>query len=240
MKSNTFLTAALAGIIGLAAGFLIANKINRSEFEKLRTSSAAAPANSNTGSEFDLSDEEINAKLDEAAANSNDVQFQKLLGISLYRFGTMKRDAALIEKALVPLARANDLDPKDNETISTLGNAYFDIGYFKKDNDALVKSREYYEVLLKARPDDVETRTDLGLTYFLIEPPQLEKAASEFEQSLSKDPKHEKTLQFYVQTLAKLDRTKEANDALAKLRTANPNNPTLTELKNFLDQPKTQ
>ena len=240
MKSNTLITAALAGIIGLAAGFLIANKLNRSELEKLRSGTPAATSNPGTSSEFDLSDEEINAKLDEAAANSNDVQFQKRLGISLYRFGTMKRDAVLIEKALVPLARANALDQDDNETIATLGNAYFDIGYFKKDNDALVKSREYYEVLLKARPDDVETRTDLGLTYFLIEPPQFETAAKEFEKSLAKDPKHEKTLQFYVQTLAKLNRSKEANDALAKLRAANPQNPTLGELTAFINSQPAQ
>ena len=184
---------------------------------------------------MDLTDDEIEAKLNEAAASPSDVQFQKRLGISLYRYGTIKRDAATIEKALVPLGRANTIAPDDKEVISTLGNAYFDIGYFKKANESLVKSREYYEILLKARPDDVETRTDLGLTYFLTDPPEFEKAAIEFQRSLEKNPSHEKTLQFYVQTLVKLNKTKEANEALAKLREANPKNPALSDLSNFIN-----
>lgn len=240
MKANTILIAVVSALIGLAAGFLIANKINRSEFEKLRTASETTKSMANSGSEFDLSDEEIDAKLREAASNPDDREFQKRLGISLYRFGTMKRDAAMIEKSLAPLTRANELDPSDNEIVSTLGNAYFDIGYFKKDNESLIKSRQFYEPLLKKKADDVETRTDLGLTFFLVEPPELEKAAKEFEQSLQTDPKHEKTLQFYVQTLAKLNRKKEAGEALAKLRAANPKNPTLNELATFIDNPTAQ
>jgi tetratricopeptide (TPR) repeat protein len=235
MNSNTVLVAIVTLVIGLAAGFMIANKVNRSELGAVRTVTDTTQSNSNVGSELDLTDNEIDAKLSEADASSNDIQFQKRLGISLYRYGTMKRDASIIEKALVPLGRANTIAPDDKEIISTLGNAYFDIGYFKKENGPLVKSRDYYEILLKARPDDIETRTDLGLTYFLVEPPDFEKAAIEFQRSLEKDPKHEKTLQFYVQTLVKLNRTKEANDALAKLRAANPKNPALSELTNFVN-----
>jgi tetratricopeptide (TPR) repeat protein len=234
MNSNTILIAVIALVIGLAAGFMIANKLNRSELETARTSSEAAQKTSNSGTELDLSDSEIDAKLSEAAASPDDGQFQKRLGISLYRYGTMKRDASIIEKALVPLNRANAIAPDDKEIISTLGNAYFDIGYFRKENEPLVKSRQYYEVLLNTRPDDVETRTDLGLTYFLVEPPDFEKAAVEFQRSLNKDPKHEKTLQFYIQTLVKLNKTKEANDALTKLRATNPKNPALADLASFI------
>lgn len=238
MQVKHFLITILVGILGVAAGFLIANKLNRSEFERMRSEAETTKTAAN--SDADLSIEEIDAKLREAADSPDDMQFQKRLGISLYRFGTMKRDAAIIEKALEPLKRAIDIDPNDKETISTLGNAYFDIGYFKKDNEALTRSREYYEQLLNARPDDVETRTDLGLTYFLTDPPDLETAAENFEMSLKQDPKHEKTLQFYIQTLAKQKKYDKARTLLAKLREANPKNPALNDLAAFIDQPAAQ
>jgi tetratricopeptide (TPR) repeat protein len=240
MQARHYLITALAGVVCLAAGFLIANKLNRSEFERLRAGAETVKTSTNSNSGFDLSEEEINAKLNEAAQSPDDLQFQKRLGISLYRFGTMKRDAAIIEKALVPLQRANSAEPDDKETIAALGNAYFDIGYFNKDNDSLVKSRDYYEILLNARPDDVETRTDLGLTFFLTEPPDLKNATKNFELSLAIDPKHEKTLQFYIQTLAKQNKTDKAKVALAKLREANPKNPALAELTTFIEQPTVQ
>src|SRR5215213_3100816 len=240
MQARQYLVTALVGLVCLAAGFLIANKLNRSEFERLRAAAETVKSTTNSNSGLDLSDEEINAKLEEAARSPEDLQFQKRLGISLYRFGTMKRDAAIIAKALVPLQRANSAEPDDKETIATLGNAYFDIGYFNKDNDSLARSRGYYESLLKARPDDVETRTDLGLTYFLSEPPDLENAAKNFELSLATDPKHEKTLQFYVQTLAKQNKTDKAKVALAKLREANPKSPAIAELATFIKQPTVQ
>ena len=238
MQLKHYLITILVGVIGVAAGFLLANKINRSEFERLRAETEIT--RSATNSNADLSTEEIDAKLREAAESPNDAQFQKRLGVSLYRFGTMKRDAVIIEKALEPLRRAYEIDPNDKETISTLGNAYFDIGYFKKDNEALIRSREYYEPLLKTRPDDVETRTDLGLTYFLTDPPDLESAARNFEMSLDEDPKHEKTLQFYIQTLARQNKQDKARTLLAKLREANPKNPALNDLAAFVEQPTAQ
>ena len=112
MRANHYLIAILVGIIGFAGGFLLANKLNRSEFERLRAESDSSKKTASSASEFDLSDEEIDAKLKEAADTPNDVQFQKQLGVSLYRFGTMKRNAPIIEKALVPLKRASQLDPR--------------------------------------------------------------------------------------------------------------------------------
>jgi tetratricopeptide (TPR) repeat protein len=238
MQVRHYLITGLIGLLGVAVGFLIANKLNRSEFERMRAETEATKSAASSNPE--LTDEEIDAKLREASESPDDVQFQKRLGISLYRFGTMKRDAAVVEKALEPLRRANQLDPNDNEIISTIGNAYFDIGYFKKDNDALARSREYYEPLLEARPDDVETRTDLGLTYFLTDPPDLDAAAKQFEMSLQQDPKHEKTLQFYIQTLAKQRKQEKARELLAKLKEANPRNPTLNDLSAFIEQPTAQ
>jgi hypothetical protein len=59
-----------------------------------------------------LSDEEIDAKIAEADSNPENLQFQKGLGVALYRYGAMRQDVAVIDKALKILERAHQLDPK--------------------------------------------------------------------------------------------------------------------------------
>jgi len=239
MQGKHFLITALVGLAAFVGGFLLANNLNRSETNRLRseieTSKNTAPATSGSQTGVLLSDEEIDAKIAEADSNPENLQFQKGLGVALYRYGAMRQDVAVIDKALKILERAHQLDPKDPELLTTLGNAHFDIGYFGKDNDAFARARGFYEAALTSRPDNVELITDLALTYYLQQPPDLEKAASQFERSLAKDPKHEKTLQFYIQTLIKQNKKEKASEELARLREANPKNPSLAELTELVN-----
>ncbi len=220
----------IAGIVCFVAGFSFANYLNRSELsglrgenERLKTSQSSDP------SQVDLSDEEIEAKLAEANQNSGNFAFQKSLGLGLYRYGAIKQDKAIIEKALPVLIRAYGLDASDYDVIVGLGNTYYDIGYFGKDNPSFERSREFYSKALAKRPDDIEVRTDLGLTYFLQEPPDYPTAIAEFEKSLAIDPKHEKTLSFAA--LAMKNQSKEPAKYSSVLRTVNPNSPTLREIE---------
>lgn len=219
----------IAGIVCFVAGFSFANYLNRSELsglrgenERLKTSQSSDP------SQVDLTDEEIEAKLSEASQNSGDFAFQKSLGLGLYRYGAIKQDKAIIEKALPVLIRAYGLDATDYDVIVGLGNTYYDIGYFGKDNASFERSREFYNKALAKRPDDIEVRTDLGLTYFLQAPPDYSTAIAEFEKSLAINPKHEKTLSFAA--LAMKNQNKDAAKYSNVLRTVNPNSPTLREI----------
>jgi tetratricopeptide (TPR) repeat protein len=232
MQPKHFLISAIVGLVAFVGGFLLANNLNRSETERLRSELEAAKSSANSDSQSDasLSDDEINAKIAEAEDNAQNVQFQKGLGIALYRYGAMKQDASVIERSIPILERANRLDPKDADVLTALGNAHFDVGYYKKDNDAFVRSRTFYESASKIRPEDVELIADIGLTYYLQQPPDLERAAAEFARSLSKDRKHEKSLQFYIQTLVKQNKHEQASEQLAKLREVNPQNSSIGEL----------
>jgi len=232
MQPKHFLISAIVGVVAFVCGFLLANNLNRSETERLRSEVEAARSSGDPDSKSDtsLSDDEINAKIAEADGNAQNFQFQKGLGIALYRYGAMKQDASVIERSIPILERAHQLDPKDADVLTTLGNSHFDIGYYKKDNNAFARSRTFYETALKTRPDDVELMTDVGLTYYLQQPPDLERAAAEFARSLSKNPKHEKSLQFYIQTLVKQNKQEKAGEQLAKLREINPQNSSIGEL----------
>lgn len=230
----------IAVVISFIGGFFLANSLNRGELEALKAENARAKTTQSSSNpnntEMTLSDEEIQKRIGEADQNPTNTQFQKSLGLALYRYGSMKQDTKLLGDVERILKRAYDQNPSDREVSVTLGNLYFDIGYFNKDNANLQKAREFYEKLLARTPNDVEIRTDNALTYFLQNPPDNDRAIAEFEKSLKDNPKHEKTLQFLIQALLKQGKTQEAESYLAKLKEVNPNTPDLAEIQKQIAQ----
>lgn len=223
----------IAAIVFFVSGFVLANFLNRNELnalrgenERLKTAQTDA-AKSNA--EVTLSDEEIADKLAEAERNPSNFAFQKSLGLGLYRYGAIKKDKDIIEKAIRVLERAYTVNANDYDLIVSLGHAHYDVGYFGKNNASFERSREFYNKALAKRSDDVDIRTDLGMTYFLQDPPDYGAAFGEFERSLAINPKHEKTLAFAA--LALKNQNKDFSKLTATLRIVNPNNPTLRELE---------
>jgi tetratricopeptide (TPR) repeat protein len=238
MNGRTTFFIFIAAVLGLAAGFILANSINRNELsvlraenERLKTEGAAGAAADQKSS---LSDDEINATIAKADESPSEFDVQRNVGVAIYRYGAMKQDEKLIRQAVRILDRAANLRPDDYDVVLSLANANFDVGYFSKDNDALTKARTFYSKALVSKPDNVDIRTDLGLTYFLQNPPELENAAMEFKKCLEKNPKHEKSLQFLVQTLIKQDKSPEASEYLERLRSVNPKNESIGELTSML------
>ena len=79
MQAKHYLISALVGVTAFIGGFLLANNLNRSETERLRTALEAAKISANQDSKSDtsLSDEEINAKIAEAEGNAQNFPFQR-------------------------------------------------------------------------------------------------------------------------------------------------------------------
>jgi tetratricopeptide (TPR) repeat protein len=242
MKSKVLLLSIAAVIVSFAGGFLLANALNRKELSVLRTENERLEnaQNNNQTKEFEstLTDDEISQKIAEANQNPNDFAFQKNLGLALYRYAAVKEDTNLLERVSLLLKRANTLNAKDYDVIVALGNANFDIGYFKKDNQKFQMAREFYQKALEQKPNDSDVRTDLGLTYFLTDPPETDEAVSEFQKSLQTNNKNEKALQYLTKALLNQNKTREAEKYLALLREVNQNNEVLPELATQLEQSK--
>jgi tetratricopeptide (TPR) repeat protein len=238
MNGRTTVFIIIAAALGLAAGFVLANSINRSELSTLRAENESLKTSGSAGAKADstpaLSEEEINATIARADQAPNDFELQRNIGVAIYRYGAMKQDEKLIRQSVQILNRAAALRPDDYDVNLSLANANFDVGYFTKNNPSLVSAREYYTKALREKPENVDIRTDLGLTYFLQTPPDLENAVAEFKKALEKNPKHEKTLQFMVQTLIKQNKSSEASQYLERLRSVNPKNESLGELTSML------
>lgn len=235
MNKKMFWLSIVAVIASFIGGFFTANSLNRKDLSALRVENENLKKNRTASSQSDeelsLTDEEIRAKISEADRNPNNLAFQKNLGLALYNYAAMKQNAELLAEVSRLLTRVYENNPNDYEAIVTLGNINFDIGYFNKNNENLKKARGFYQKALEQKPKDADVQTDLGLTYFLSNPPETDAAIVDFKKSLQTNPKHEKTLQVIIQALLSQNKQDEAEKYIARLREINPNNQILTTVK---------
>ena len=237
MSSRVILIIILTAVAAFAAGFMVANSLNRNALHGVRAdgernTNQTAPANDDPG--LTINNEEISAKIAEADRNPSDLQYQKNLGLSLYKYAAMKQDMRLLNEAERLLSRAAGLDPKDRDVLVGLGNARFDIGFFAKDRAAFERARESYSKALVLEPSDVDVRCDLALTYFLQEPPDLDKSVAEFQTGLKSKPDHERSLQFLIQALVRQSKLEDAKRVLADLKQKHPNNQAIPDLTSMV------
>ena len=233
MHKNTILFVIIAAFAGFVGGFWLANSINRSAANTAISQKPPANSNSNslqTKGEPDLTDDELKAKIAEADKNPGNFAFQKELGIALYRYAAMKQDPSVLAESARILDRANSLNSKNFDVLVAAGNAHFDIGFAKKDAAQYQKAREIYTRVLEIKPGDADVSTDLGLTYFLQEPPSYDKAVAQLQKVSDANPKHTRSLQFLVRVFVKQNKLPEAEKALAKLKGIDPNYDAIPDL----------
>ncbi len=240
MNTKNFWLSIVAVIISFGGGFLLANALNRNEISTLQAENARLKTAQDTQkqdeAELSLSGDEIKQKIAEADQNPTNFAFQRSLGVALYNYASMKQDTDLLNEISRILMRVYENNPKDADVAATLGNINFDIGYVKKNNESFQKAREFYQKSLDQKPNDANVRTDLGLTYFLANPPETDKAITEVQKSLAIDSKHEKSLQVMTQALVSKDKLPEAAKYLTRLEAVNPNNSTIPDLSAKIKQ----
>lgn len=241
MNKKSLWISIIAVGLSFVGGFLLANALNRSQMDSISGENGRLKAEQSRQSEGasreSLSSEEIQDKIAEADQNPGNFQFQKNLGLALYRYSAMKKDAAMLPDAIRLLERANGIKPGDRDVQLGLGHGYFDSGYYNKNNKSFESAREYYRQALTEKPGDADIRTEIGLTYFLQDPPDLRMATENFEASLAIDPQHEKTLQFLIQSLVKQNEVEKAGQYLEHLKAANPASEALSELSRLVTNP---
>lgn len=138
--------------------------------------------------------------------------------------------AQQVQQAAQPMLETLKQNPNDVETLTKLGNLYYDAQQFDK-------AVEYYGKVLGANPRNVNVRTDMGTAYWYMNNP--DRAISEFEKSLSYEPTHPQTLfnLGMVKWQGKKD-AKGAVEAWEKLLKMNPAYPEKDRVQTLISQAK--
>lgn len=241
MKIENILFGVAGLLVGLIVGFAFANSINKTatmqavpaasvasnttsgnpalppDHPPIGTSagnsSGASTANGPTGAP----QAQITEAIEKAKGDPKNFEAQMTAADLYYQIQRFE-DAAKFYEAAVKLK------PGDTEPLIKLGNALFDA-------EKYAEAEKWYILALEKEPKNINVRTDLGLTYFLREPAELDKAIKEFNTSLGYEPDHEITLQNLA--LAYRDKGDTANlqKTIAKLKSINPQNPALPQLE---------
>lgn len=217
MKKESLLFGIIGLLGGLVIGFITTNSYNRSV---LQNQTVQIPPNMqmmNQPNNPTAAMPEVDEALKKADNEPDNFDAQLKVGEMFQRINNF-------EKALTYIEKANKIKPDDYKAIVLLGNVNFELKRFEE-------AQKWYEQALAKKPDDVSVRSDLGLTFFLREKIDIDRAIKEYKTSLSINPNHEPTLQnLAVAYLEKKDNA-GLQETIAKLEKVNPNNKIIQSLK---------
>jgi tetratricopeptide (TPR) repeat protein len=247
----------VGAVLGFFVGFMLANNLNRQEQDKLRaeltrpqpnakdnpaggSKQQAQTAAGDDASIPTLTDEQLNNAIAKADASPADADLQKQVGQNLYVYAWVKNKPEILPDVARVLKRAHELDPKDFKTALMGGDALFLAARDGGDTKQLADARKLYEDALALKPDDAESRTKLGMTYFYDKPPDPKRAISEYRRVLQADPRQEMALQSLAAALIETGSLDEAAKRLDELEKVNPSNQELSNLRAQLEQKKNE
>jgi tetratricopeptide (TPR) repeat protein len=256
-NSKVFIAGAACLILGFAAGFFLANGLNRQEQDRLRAEvtnlkAGVPPANgtdpappadrgrptqaSGEDSFPRLTDEQLANAVSKADAAPADAELQRKVGQALYVYAWQENKASILPDVARILKRAHELDPEDYKTTVMAGDAQFLIARSGGDKKPLGEARKLYEAALAAKPDDAIVRTSFGLTYFYDTPSDPQRAIREYRRALQADPQQEMSLQSLAAALVETGAFDEASKRLDELEKVNALNRELPNLRAQLEQ----
>jgi tetratricopeptide (TPR) repeat protein len=232
MTKDNILYSIIGVLLGALVGYVFASNVNQNGY--VSQAQGARPAAAGTAGPAQGGAMPTNEVKEQGADSGADQASIEQAEKEPDNFDAQMRAAAVqyrnrrFTDAVQLLMRANQLRPDSYEAIVALGNANFDANNFEI-------AEKWYTAALVKRPNDVNVRTDLGLTFLFREQQDVDRAIKEFRRSLEIDSRHEQTLQNMTVALIKKGSLTEAETTLNKLREVNPANQSLTKLGTDLE-----
>ena len=225
MNKDNILFGVVGLLAGLIIGFMFANSVNKQAVipvaAEMKTNSNMPPGHpeipaggSTTGGGMQPA---VQAAIEAAKQSPNDFDAQMKAAEAYYQIERF-------DEAISYLKKANQLKPEDREVVVHLGNANFDANNYDE-------AEKWYTAALVKKADDVNVRTDLGLTFVFREPPNYDRAIQEFSKSLETDPNHIQTLQNLTVAYSKKGDAVKAKATLTKLQNVDTGNTAIAKLK---------
>jgi len=226
----------LYGIIGLLAGLIVGyigtNYINQTYGPPLTANDASAssnnlppdhpPAGAAQGAAGSGPQTDVLAAIEQARNEPANVEAQM-------KAADLFKQINRHEGALEFYERAFKAEPNDFKILVALGDTNFDLRRYEE-------AEKWYQFALKQNPNDATVRMDLGLSFYLRSPRDLDKAIAAYRDALKIDPRHEKTLQNLTQALIDRGAKASAGETLKRLEEVNPGNPSIAQFRSQLPQ----
>jgi tetratricopeptide (TPR) repeat protein len=249
VNKNNILCAVAGLFAGLVMSFIVTNAVSRSadvdsraddvrsRLDKQGANSTLTDASTKEDSAASLTEDEIRGAIAKADARADDISLQRDFALALYQYSRQTGATQYLPDIARFLKRVYEKNPKDHDTTVTLASVLFDIGQSSAP-ESFSDARKYYLKALEIKPDDVDARTGLGLTYYLGHPSNPQRAITEYRKSLAIAPRHEATLQNLASALISTGNLQEAQKIIAELEDLNPSNTSLANLRAQLAQNK--
>ena len=215
-------------VIGLLGGFMVgfffANSVNQGAMLSA-TPAATQPGGAlpsghpaiNGSGNAGGSIPEVQAAIEKAKQNPDDFDAQIKAAELYYQIQRF-------EGSIEFLKRASEIQPDNYDVVVNLGNAYFDAGKYEE-------AEKTYAKALTKKSDDLNVRTDMGLTFVFRDNPDYDRAIKEFNQVLDADPGHVQALQNLTVAYTKKSDKSNATATVARLEKVDAANGALTKLK---------
>lgn len=231
MNKEKTLYSIIGLLVGLFIGYAGTNYLNRSAAPPANNAGAAGnaaslppnhPATSNdaSGDAGSGMQGEVASAIERARQEPNNFAAQMEAAGMYTQIGRS-------EGALEFYKRAVKIKPDDFELLVKLGDTHFDLQRY-------AEAESWYQRALRIKPDDATVRMDLGLSYYLRTPRELDKAITAYREALRADPRHEKTLQNLTQALLEKGDRAAAQTSLRQLEQVNPGNQAISQFRSQL------
>lgn len=227
MNKENVLFGIVGLLLGLIVGFMFANSVNKTNSLAVGTAPAGMTAQNGQmpeghpqvpgGMPQGASMQEVQAAVDKAKAEPENFDAQ-------IKAADLSNQVGKYDDSIAYLKNANKIKPDDYETIVNLGNVSF-------DGEKFEEAEKWYLAALEKKPENVNVRTDLGLTFIFRQPPNYDRAIEEFQKSLKTDANHIQTLQNLTVAYTKKGDAAKAKETLVKLESVEPTNSAITKLK---------
>ena len=234
MKKESIMFGVFGLIVGLVIGFMGANSLNRSQAGQIAQAPAAStsapsgnpnlpadhPPIGSTGADQPSAggaQPQVTAAIEKAKQEPQNYEAQMTAADLYYQIPRFEDAAKFYELAA-------KLKPGESEPMIKAGNAYF-------DGEKYELAEKWYMQTLAKNPKDINVRTDLGLTFFLRTPRDIDRAIKEYKTSLDTDANHEITLQNLALAYTENGDKDSLVKTLERLKKVNPNNPVIKKVE---------
>lgn len=234
MKKENIMFGVFGLIVGLVVGFVFANSVNKTGIDRPAVIASNSSPSSNPamppdhpplgGSTGDSTQTapvaQVMESIEKAKQQPQDFEAQMTAADLYYQIQRFE-DAAKYYEA------ASKLKPAEAEPMIKAGNAYF-------DGEKYEIAETWYLRALEKDPKNISVRTDLGLTFFLREPRDIDRAIKEYKTSLAINPEHEISLQNLALAYGEKGDKENLKLTIEKLKKVNPKNPAVIKSEGTL------